>query len=558
MIGRDRERVDIGALFRDRASQGDFVRICAPMVRYSQLAFRHVVRRHGVDVAFTPMIVSDSFVQSWRAREADFATSTQDEPVVAQFAAANARDFAHAAALMAPYADAIDLNCGCPQKWAMQDGLGSHLVSKPELVADMVKQARALSGIPVSIKIRLRNTTAETVELCRRAEQMGAAWISVHGRSPKERRCPVHYDEIAAVKAAMNVPVVANGDAFSLDDARMIVDKTGAEVSSTVMKHMHQLEVAVEAKGQPSHVGSQFQEPLERIEEQLRELEQRTLRDMTKLRETMKKDRTAIVMRVDHLRKSVDAMDKQQSETAGGLQALNEWRTAITPQIDTLLRNASAPHQAPMSAQSGSMRDVHAAQSGVPQDRLLRLERGLKKEMDDRINPLIKNMYDSQKAGEDQRTIVLQELRDIRTRQEDAIADVVDRMRSEFTIMLANVRNSADDAKGTAQAVAMSTQDQITELRKTLEPGLRTCADDVEHLKLTTRDFSSRNNLVWGSVGELKQELEASKRKVVHLERSVAQLKDVIKDLLSRLFDRHIRPLQQKVDAIAKAMHHAR
>ena len=229
MIGRDRERVDIVRLMEDKKAAGDFVRVCAPMVRYSQLAFRHVVRRHGVDVTFSPMIVSDSFIRSPRAREADFTTSKHDGPLVVQFAAAKPRDFACAARLMAPYADAIDLNCGCPQKWAMQDGLGAHLVKKPELIADMVKQARSAAQIPVSVKIRLRSTTQETVELCRRAEKAGAEWITIHGRTSKERHCPVHYDDIRTAKQALNIPVLANGDVFTLGDAERIVCDTGVD-----------------------------------------------------------------------------------------------------------------------------------------------------------------------------------------------------------------------------------------------------------------------------------------------------------------------------------------
>ena len=80
-----------------------------------------------------------------------------DRPLVVQFAATNAIDFAGAAELVAPFADGIDLNCGCPQRWALSDGYGAALIKEPELVADMVQQARSRSNLPISIKIRIHN-----------------------------------------------------------------------------------------------------------------------------------------------------------------------------------------------------------------------------------------------------------------------------------------------------------------------------------------------------------------------------------------------------------------
>ena len=78
-----------------------------------------------------------------------------DRPLVVQFAATNAHDFASAAELVAPFTDGVDLNCGCPQRWALAEGYGAALLHNPELIADMVAQARACSSLPVSIKIRI-------------------------------------------------------------------------------------------------------------------------------------------------------------------------------------------------------------------------------------------------------------------------------------------------------------------------------------------------------------------------------------------------------------------
>ena len=115
----------------------------------------------------------------------------------------------------------------CTQGWAMKEGLGAALSSQPSKVADMVRQARAQSSLPVSIKIRLMPEERVTVELVQRAERMGARWLTVHGRTPSERSTPVHWDLVRLVRESVNIPVVANGDINTVDDMTRVVEDTG-------------------------------------------------------------------------------------------------------------------------------------------------------------------------------------------------------------------------------------------------------------------------------------------------------------------------------------------
>lgn len=197
------------------------------MVRYSKLAFRLLVRHYGADIAYTPMIISDCFVRSKAARDIEFTTNAKDRPLVVQFAAHNTEDFAAAVEYVAPFTDGVDLNCGCPQRWAMSEGYGSRLLRQPEKIEDMVKTATRRTSVPVSIKIRISDDIKETVELARRAEHAGAAWLTVHGRTPRERCQPVNYAAIATVKDALSIPVLANGDINSVADARRVCESTG-------------------------------------------------------------------------------------------------------------------------------------------------------------------------------------------------------------------------------------------------------------------------------------------------------------------------------------------
>ncbi|KNC98393.1 uncharacterized protein SPPG_06098 [Spizellomyces punctatus DAOM BR117] len=224
-------------LVQDLKSTGNrYVKICAPMVRYSKLPFRELVRNYDVDIAYTPMILADVYKHSKISRDTEFRTNRKDDPVVIQFAAHSAVDLADAAELAAPYVNGVDLNCGCPQKWAVHEKIGAHLMEDPELVRDMVRQVKArTSGIamadgepfPCSVKIRVHPDLKKTVEFVQRAESVGVDWITVHGRTRRQKSTePVDLDAIKLVKEHATVPIFANGDVFSLQDADRIVEYT--------------------------------------------------------------------------------------------------------------------------------------------------------------------------------------------------------------------------------------------------------------------------------------------------------------------------------------------
>ncbi|XP_038009433.1 tRNA-dihydrouridine(20a/20b) synthase [NAD(P)+]-like isoform X2 [Motacilla alba alba] len=216
----------------DLFHSGQVVKICAPMVRYSKLAFRTLVRKYSCDLCYTPMIVAADFVRSAKARDSEFTTNKGDHPLIVQFAAKEAQVLCDAARIICPFADGIDLNCGCPQRWAISEGYGACLINKPELVKDMVRHVWSQIDNPkfsVSIKIRIHEDLKRTVDLCQKAEAAGVSWITVHGRSIEERHQPVHYDAIKIIKQSLSIPVVANGDIKSLKDAENVHHLTEAD-----------------------------------------------------------------------------------------------------------------------------------------------------------------------------------------------------------------------------------------------------------------------------------------------------------------------------------------
>ncbi|XP_069765278.1 tRNA-dihydrouridine(20a/20b) synthase [NAD(P)+]-like isoform X3 [Narcine bancroftii] len=222
----------------DMFRPGHVVKICAPMVRYSKLAFRSLVRRYDCDLCFTPMIIASAFLKSGKARDSEFTTNFGDRPLVVQFAANCSHDLADAACLVSPFADGVDLNCGCPQRWAMAEGYGACLINKPELVQDMVRCVRnqvECPGFSVSIKIRLHKDLRRTVDLCQKVEAAGISWLTVHGRETEERHQPVHYDAIKIIKENLTIPVVANGDVRSNKDVDHVRQLTGIDGIKSTM-----------------------------------------------------------------------------------------------------------------------------------------------------------------------------------------------------------------------------------------------------------------------------------------------------------------------------------
>ena len=205
-------------------------KICAPMVRYSKLQFRCLVRKYNCDIAYTPMIISDSFINSQQCRDVELTTNSSDRPLVVQFAASDPKTFAEASEMIYPFSDGVGLNSGCPQRWAMAEGFGAKLLKNPVVLKDFVRFTRSRindEDFTISIKIRLHKDIRRTVEMCKMLQHVGVSYIDVHGRTTEERHQPVHYDQIKLLKDNLHIPLVANGDVTTLEEAYQVCDDTG-------------------------------------------------------------------------------------------------------------------------------------------------------------------------------------------------------------------------------------------------------------------------------------------------------------------------------------------
>lgn len=206
--------------------------VAGPMVRYSKLPFRQLVRKYKADLVYSPMILAREFVRSANSRIADFTTNSEDRPLIVQIGTNNVADLLRMCEMIHPYVDAIGLNCGCPIPDQVRQGIGAALMSKKELVCEMVRAVKSRFGdsLTMEIKIRVHPDIDETIEFVQAAENAGVDFITVHGRTKATRSSiPVDLDKIRIVKEHATVPIIANGDCFSLEDAYRIAKVTGCD-----------------------------------------------------------------------------------------------------------------------------------------------------------------------------------------------------------------------------------------------------------------------------------------------------------------------------------------
>lgn len=208
--------------------------VVAPMVDQSELPFRMLARRYGAGLCYTPMMNANMFAKSstYRKELLDSACS-QDRPLVVQFAGHDKAVLLCAARYVEHMCDAVDLNLGCPQAIAKRGRYGSFLLEEEDLVVDIVSHLAENLSVPVTCKLRLfRDDFLRTLRLCERLEAAGCALLTVHGRNRHQNKQTVgacDFNAIAAIKAHLHIPVIANGGIACYSDLSRCLEITGAD-----------------------------------------------------------------------------------------------------------------------------------------------------------------------------------------------------------------------------------------------------------------------------------------------------------------------------------------
>lgn len=208
----------------------------APMAGVTDRPFRTLCKRLGAGYAVSEMVTSrkDLWNSLKTSRRADHTGETA--PIAVQIAGTEPAMMAEAARYNIDRgAQIIDINMGCPAKKVCNKWAGSALMREEPLalaIVEAVVAACAPQGVPVTLKMRTGwcDTERNALALARGAEAAGVAMVTVHGRTREQGyKGSAEYDTIAAVKAALRIPVVANGDIDSPEKARAVLQATGAD-----------------------------------------------------------------------------------------------------------------------------------------------------------------------------------------------------------------------------------------------------------------------------------------------------------------------------------------
>jgi len=206
--------------------------VLAPMSGVSDLPFRRLATRFGASMVVSEMVASESFVKG--DAETQMRTEAQEGGLhVVQLAGREARWMGEAAKVIAGLgADIIDINMGCPAKKVTSGYSGSALMKDLDHALTLIEATVDAVDVPVTLKMRLGwdETTLNAPELARRAEAAGVQLLTVHGRTRQQfYKGKANWCAISAVKAAVSIPVVANGDCTSFETADDMLQQSGAD-----------------------------------------------------------------------------------------------------------------------------------------------------------------------------------------------------------------------------------------------------------------------------------------------------------------------------------------
>lgn len=204
----------------------------APLAGFTDLPFRSVVKKFGADLTVSEMISSNALAFKSKKTFKMLEKNELETPYSIQIAGSDLDVIRQAVELLNERdgIDIIDLNCGCPAPKVVNNLQGSSLLTDLPRMAETIKTIKKHSQKEyTSVKMRLGFNEKNHIEQAKLCEDSGADFIAVHGRTKAGKyKAVVDYDAIKEIVAAVNIPVLANGDIDSPEKAKWVLEHTGA------------------------------------------------------------------------------------------------------------------------------------------------------------------------------------------------------------------------------------------------------------------------------------------------------------------------------------------
>lgn len=206
--------------------------LLAPMAGFSDSAFRRLCLHFGAGLVTTEMVSIKALHYRNEKTRNLLKIDASEHPIAVQVFGHEPEIFKEViSGKTLEQFDIIDINMGCPARKIVKNGDGSALLDNPKLAEEIIRACVSATDKPITVKFRLgRDTNKNAVAFAKMCEAAGASAITVHGRTALQGYSgAVDYDTIAKIKAAVTIPVFANGDCTDSDSYRRIMFLTGAD-----------------------------------------------------------------------------------------------------------------------------------------------------------------------------------------------------------------------------------------------------------------------------------------------------------------------------------------